>query len=190
MSEDVGAKRQRVSEDDYFHKKDRELIERMREAAAADQARREMGTKTGLTDPALLGALQELGFTPATIALLPLVPVVQMAWAEGGVTPAERAMVIELARKRGVEPGGEADRQLSDWLSLRPDQDVFDGATRLIAAMLATSSEDHGGVNADDVIRSAEAIAAASGGILGIGKISGEERAILTQIQTALRAKK
>jgi hypothetical protein len=178
-----------VSEEDYFRKKDRELIERMRESAAADEARREMGSKTGLTDPALLGALQELGFTPGTIVLLPLVPVVQMAWAEGGVTPAERAMVVDLARKRGIEPGSEAERQLSDWLSLRPDRSVFDGATRLIAAMLATSSENHGGVNADDVIRSAEAIASASGGILGIGKVSAEERALLARIQEALRTR-
>jgi hypothetical protein len=190
VSDDVGAKRQRVSEEDYFRKKDRELIERMREAAAADQARRELGAKTGLTDPALLGALQELGFTPATVALLPLVPVVQMAWAEGGVTPVERAMVVDLARKRGIEAGNDADRQLSDWLTLRPSQDVFDGAMRLISAMLATASGSHGGVNADDVIQSAEAIASASGGILGIGKVSAEERALLAQIQTSLRDKK
>jgi hypothetical protein len=189
MSDDVGAKRQRASEEDYFRKKDRELVERMRQAAAADQARRDMSAKTGLTDPVLLAALEELGFTPDTIALLPMVPVIQLAWAEGGVTPAERAMVVDLARKRGIEADGAADRQLSDWLTLRPGQDVFDGAMRLIGAMLSTSTEDHGGVDAEDVIKSAEAIASASGGILGIGKISSEERAILSQIQAALRTR-
>ena len=171
MSDDVGMKRQRVSEEDYFRKKDRELVERMRQTAAEDQARRAMGTNTGLTDPTLLAALQDLGFTPDTVALLPLVPVVQMAWAEGGVTPAERTLVVGLARTRGIEAGSAADRQLADWLTLRPGQDVFDGAMRLISALLSTSSAEHGGVSADDVIASAEAIASASGGILGIGKI-------------------
>ena len=188
MSDDVHVKR--VGEEDYFRKKDLELIERMRRAAAADQARRELGEKTGLADPALLTELQELGFTPETIALLPLVPVVQMAWAEGGVTPAEHTLVVDLARKRGIEADSAADRQLSDWLALRPARHVFDGAVRLISAMVGTPSEAAASLTADDVIKSAEAIASASGGLLGIGKVSAEERAILGQIQTALRSKK
>ena len=93
MADDPGSKRQRVAEEDYFRKKDRELVEKMRQAAAADQTRRDLGAKTGLKDPELLRELQVLGFTPDTVALLPLVPVVQMAWAEGGVTPAERRLL-------------------------------------------------------------------------------------------------
>src|ERR1700752_4870410 len=92
--------RRRASEDDYFRKKDRELIEKMRAAAAADRTKSELSAKTGLSDPALLGELGALGFTPDTIGVLPLVPVVQMAWAEGGITPAERAPSFSLARIR------------------------------------------------------------------------------------------
>jgi hypothetical protein len=189
MSDDPGAKRQRVSEEDYFRKKDRELVEKIRQAAAADQARRELGAKTGLTDPGLLRELYELGFTPETVALLPLVPVVQMAWAEGGVTPAERQLVVKLARKRGIDEGSLADGLLSDWLTRRPSQDVFTRATRLIGAMLETSADAATTVSADDLIKAAEEIAGASGGLLGIGRISGEERAILKEIQTALKAR-
>lgn len=42
-----------------------------------------MGQRTGLTDPELLQALETVGFTPETVVLLPLMPDVQMAWAEG-----------------------------------------------------------------------------------------------------------
>ena len=80
----------RKREEDYFRKRDRELIERMRAAAAADQTRRDLEAKTGLHDPALLQDLQELGFEPDTLALLPLVPIIQVAWAEGGVSGADR----------------------------------------------------------------------------------------------------
>ena len=82
--------RRRASEEDYFRKQDRELIEKMRQAAAANRAQSEMSAKTGLNDPALIAELGALGFTPETISVLPLVPIIQMAWAEGGVTPAER----------------------------------------------------------------------------------------------------
>ena len=87
--------RGRKHEEDYFRKRDRELIERMRQAAAAEQTRKDLQAKTGLQDPELLRDLEELGFTPDTIALLPLVPVLQVAWAEGGVSPAERKLIVE-----------------------------------------------------------------------------------------------
>lgn len=149
--------RRRASEDDYFRKKDRELIEKMRQAAAADRAKTELSTRTGLSDPALIAELGALGFTPDTISVLPLVPVVQMAWAEGGITPAERDMLIRLARGRGIAAGGAADQQLSDWMARRPSDDVFARAMRLIRAMLDTGTTVDGSLNADDVISTARA---------------------------------
>ena len=69
--------------------------------------RRQLGERTGLTDPALIAELEALGFTPDTVALLPLVPVVQVAWAEGGVSTKERALVADFvpAERRGTAFG-------------------------------------------------------------------------------------
>lgn len=178
----------RRREEDYFRKRDRELIEKMRQAAAAAQTRRDLEEKTGLHDPALLRDLEELGFTLETISLLPLVPIVQVAWAEGGVSGAERRLIIQLARARGVQAGTPADRQLGEWLDRRPAADVFTRATRLIRAMLDQPSAD-ADLNADELIRYCESIAAASGGILGMGRISAEERATLAKIAETLKAK-
>jgi len=181
--------RRRASEDDYFRKKDRELIEKMRQAAEADRARTELSTRTGVSDPALIAELGALGFTPDTISVLPLVPVVQMAWAEGGITPAERDLLVRLARGRGITAGSAADQQLSDWMSRRPSDEVFSRATRLIRAMLDTGTAAAASMSADDVIKYSESIAAASGGLFGIGKISSEERETLAQIVSALKAR-
>jgi hypothetical protein len=184
---DIFAERGRSLEEDYFRKKDRELIEKMRQAAAADQARTEMGQKVGITDPALLTELESLGFTPDTVTLLPLVPAVQVAWAEGGVSPQERALLVKLARSRGITEGSAADRQLAAWLDSNPGEAVFGKATRLIRAML--DSPDHGNVTADSLVKQAEAIAAASGGILGINKISAEERQLLASLAEQLKGR-
>ena len=48
------AERGRSLEDDYFRKRDRELLERMRAAAAADEARKQLGSVTGLQGSARL----------------------------------------------------------------------------------------------------------------------------------------
>lgn len=186
---DIFAERGRSLEDDYFRKKDRELIERMKQASQADQSRRELGQRTGLTDPGLLKDLEDLGFTPDTIALLPMVPVIQMAWAEGGITPAERTLIVNLARQRGIAQGSAADRQLHEWMDTRPDASVFSRATRLIRAML-DSGQDPGMMSADEVVKQAENIAYASGGILGLARVSSEEKAILASLASELKSRK
>ena len=186
---DIFAERGRSLEEDYFRKKDRELIEKMKQAAQAEQSRRELGQRTGLTDPALLKDLQDLGFTPETIALLPIVPVIQMAWAEGGITPAERTLILDLARQRGIAQGSAADRQLEDWLNTRPDASVFTRATRLLRAMLDAGQES-AILSADEVVKHAENIAQASGGILGLAKVSHEEKAILASLASELKSRK
>jgi hypothetical protein len=66
---------------------------------------------------------------------------------------------------------------------------VFTRAGRLISAMIAAGSAEMHDLTADDLVKYCENIATASGGILGLGKISAEERAALSQIQGALKAR-
>lgn len=186
---DIFAERGRSLEDEYFRKKDRELVEKMRQAAEAAQARAELGQKTGLTDPGLLEQLHELGFTPDTVVLLPLVPLVQMAWAEGGVSAAERGLIVSLARTRGIAAGSAADRQLEAWLEARPREEVFTHAARLIRAMLDSSAPGQPPLTADELVQHCEAIAAASGGILGIRRVSPEERELLSTLAAELKGR-
>ena len=182
------ADRGRALEEDYFRKKDRELIEKMRAADAAANARRDLGASTGLSDPALLDELQALGFTPETVPLLPLIPLVRVAWAEGGVSAQERKMIVDLARARGIATGSGADRQLADWLDRQPSEAVFTRAMRLISAVMSGQSANTASLSAEDLVKYCEEIAAASGGLLGIGKVSSEERKLLASIAAELKA--
>lgn len=185
MERDSLHDRGRGLEEEYFRKKDRELIEKMRAAAAAEQARTDLGAKTGL-DAAAVQELQELGFTPETVALLPLVPLVQVAWADAGVTQAERDQIVTLARTRGIAEGSAADRQLAAWLASRPPEAVFAQATRLIRAML-DSSANAVGMSADDLVKYCESIAYASGGFFGINSVDPGEKAALKSLAAALK---
>jgi len=95
--------RGRALENEYFRRPDRELLDRARRTSVLDDERRELAALTGLQERDV-EALQEQGFKPDTIALLPLVPLVQVAWAEGGVVDGltavaaeERALLIWIA---------------------------------------------------------------------------------------------
>jgi hypothetical protein len=186
---DAFADRRRAAEEDFFQKRDREILENMRKAAAAERRRTEMGAAIGVADAETLRELEELGFTPDTIVLLPLVPVVQVAWAEGGVSTAERDLLVQLARSRGIAEGSAADQQLSQWLTRPPDSRVFAGATRLVRAMLDANPPAQGDLDADALVRYCEKIAEASGGFLGLNRISSEERALLATVATALKSR-
>ena len=180
------AERGRSLEEDYFRKRDRELLERMRAATAATEARRQMESATGLKD-ADVEELQALGFTPDTIVLLPLVPLLQVAWAEGGVSAEERALIVQVARARGIAEGSGADAQLSRWMAQEPPAAVFAGAARLVSAMLDAPGTAGQGLTRDDLVAYCEKVAGASGGFLGLKKISAEERALITSISQDLK---
>jgi hypothetical protein len=186
VDKDIIHERGRSLEDDYFRKKDRELVEKLQRAAEAETARADISKATGLSDPALADELLALGFTGETVALLPIVPIVQVAWAEGGVSAAERDLIVKFARGRGIAAGSAADTQLSAWMSARPSEEVFTRAGRLIRAMLDSGGA---GLNADDLVAYCESIASASGGVFGIGKISGEERALLAKLASDLKGR-
>jgi hypothetical protein len=189
MSDDALSNRGKALEDEYFRQKDRALVEKLRQAAAAERARREIGAKIGSDDPEMLQELQALGFTPDTVIVLPLVPVIQMAWVDGSVAPAESELIVKLARSRGITEGSAADRLLSEWLTRQPGPSVIESAMRLIRGMLAAPPSDHPALTADDLVRYSESIAEASGGIFGIHRISAEERALLTRIAAALKGR-
>lgn len=178
---------------DRFHVTNREIeeTERRRQAALEEEsqkkARMELRTCTGLPDHEL-DELEWLGFTPDTVILLPLVPVVQVAWAEGEVTDDEHETLLKLARTLNIEGGSAADKQLKEWLSHRPDEKVFASAGHLVAAMLSGPSAKN--LSADELVQYCEIIASASGGMLGIHRISSEERALLVSIAAELKGPK
>jgi hypothetical protein len=186
------ADRGRALENEYFRKKDLELVEKIRQAAAAEQSRDAMSRQTGLGDPVLVQELLDMGFTPETVVLLPLVPVLEVAWAEGGVTAAERRLILELARSRGIPEGSPAGDQLELWMKTRPAATVFQHAGRLIAAMLDSQGGDAQSLTADELVAYCEKIAAVSGGVFGLGifgTVSVEEKLLMKRITEELKTR-
>ena len=64
----------RGNEEDYFHKQDLELLERMRKARAAEQAHKDLGDRSGLRDPELLKDLESSGSRPTRSNCCPSSP--------------------------------------------------------------------------------------------------------------------
>lgn len=184
---DAFADRGRSLEEEYFHRKEREIIEKMRVRAASDEQRQRLGQHAGVADEEVLRDLQDLGYTPETVMLLHLVPLIQTAWAEGGVSQKERGLIVKAARSRGITEGSPADQQLELWLEKRPSDELFEKTLRAIRTILHAQSPEARTASEADLLSLATAIAAASGGIVGFGAVSDEEKQILSRISEELK---
>jgi hypothetical protein len=188
MTNDDGlAGRRRALEEQYFQKREQELLEKLRRRGEEAAGRRRLAEQTGVADEEILQDLQQLGYTPDTVMLLHLVPLLQMAWAEGSVSDRERSLILEAARSRGIVEGSPADRQLGQWLADRPSDIFFENTLRAVAAILHERPAEEREASERDLLSYCTAIASASGGILGFGKVSEDERELLARITNELQ---
>jgi tellurite resistance protein len=178
--------RRRKEEEEYFRKQEEVLIDRLRQRAREEATRRDMAERTGVADHEVLRDLEALGYMPDTVMLLHLVPLVQVAWADGGVLDRERALIIEAARAHGIEPGSAADQHLGTWLATRPSTEFFDKTLRVIGAILQARPSEERQAAGRNLLAYSTAIASAEGGILGFGRVSQDERRVLARITEEL----
>jgi hypothetical protein len=184
MPEKDGFTQRRMAmEEGYFRKKEQEFIEQIRSRAAKQAERQDLAEAVGVADEEILASLQEMGYTRETVKLLHLVPLVQIAWASGSVTPREREMVLRLCEWRGVEKDSLAWEQLNNWLDERPSDEFFLATLKIIRHMLEVQTVNERVAGRTDLISFCIRIAMASGGFLGISsKISDGEQMALDQI--------
>lgn len=188
MSEkDAFADLRRAKESEFFAKRERELIEKLRRRVNLEAELRKMLASRDAANEEILQELEGLGFRRATLPLLHLVPLIYVAWAEGFVTEKERKRILEIARIRGVKEGSLADEQLQEWLSERPAEDFFENCFSIIRTFLEALPEEQEEAVKRDLVWYATRVASASGGLLGFwGAISNEEQAAIDHITTEL----
>ncbi len=183
----IFAEREHWLEEEYFRKKNQELIEKMHERQAHEAELQKMSEATGINDQETLEALQALGFTSDTVRLLHLVPLVEVAWVEGGVADRERQMIFKVAQSRGVEPASAAHQQLSQWLAEKPSERFFENTLHAIRVVLELLSAEQRAASRRDLIAYCSQIAeVVEGGILGRGRITDEERMLIAHIATEI----
>lgn len=175
--------RAKQAEEEYFRRKEQELVAKLKERSERESRRKGLAEAVGVTDDAILAAIEEMGFSRDVVVVLHLFPLVAVAWADGELADAERAKIVEAARAWGIAPGTPADARLEEWLRERPDPVTTDRALRLIRDILAFRTLDKGDDYRANILGMCEAVAGASGGFLGLGsKVSPAERAVIERI--------
>lgn len=184
---DAFKERERGLEEAYFLKKEKELIEKLRERAALEEERRKLSDQIGVTNDEILQALQGLGYNHETVKLLHLMPIIHIAWANGKMSAKERRLIIDVAREAGVAEGSEADHRLQALLEKAPSQEIWDASFLAIRAVLAAVPGEERDSVRNNVLTFSTAIASLSKGLFGIESLgSSAERSALERVVNEL----
>lgn len=181
------AARERSLEAAFFRKVDTKLLEDLRSRMAKHQAMGRLAADTGIHDQSVLQELLDLNFTPQNLLALWLVPLTQVAWADGRVEPAEREAVLDALRKHGYSNDSPAWHLLESWLDHQPCDEVLTAWKDYARTLVETAGDKRVILLRNELRNRAREVAQAAGGVFGFGSVSCAEESVVQQIEDALR---
>ena len=183
--------RRKALEEEFFRKQDQKLREQLRAKEQQKKLKQALTDASGITREEGLARLIELGISAETVAALTLVPLVEVAWADGKVDDRERKAILRAAEEAEIGKianGTVAYALLENWLATRPPKSLRLAWEDYVKELCKTlTPEDR--IRLERVLDRARDVAVAAGGFLGVGKkISAEEEAVLAELATAIRS--
>ncbi|MBX2800785.1 MAG: TerB family tellurite resistance protein, partial [Myxococcales bacterium] len=134
-------------------------------------------------EPDLTRRLKRLGVDLDSIGALLLLPLVEVAWADGEIQPEEQRRIMTVAQAWEAEE--ESKILLRSWLRYAPTPAYCERGREALADLLATGSQAEGPWNPDRLLEEATAVAAAAGGWLPFLRVSASERQVIHKIEHA-----
>jgi hypothetical protein len=175
-------------EDAWFLKADAEAIQRLREKTERAYTKQDLSGLTGITNEQVLDALADLKIGGAAVLVMAYFPMVAVAWADGVIEEAEKALILQLVAAMGAPQGGPAHAYLDTWLTQKPEPSWMKLWTDYVHALSEKMKPDDKALLKNTVLGRARVVAEASGGLLGVlWSISDAERRVIAELDAAFR---
>ena len=110
----------------------------MRKKTARAEKRAALSESSGLTNRDLLELLLALEIDSETLAALTLIPLVEVAWADGSIAQQERDAILAAADSVGITPESESYLLLDHWLKKAPPDRLLEAWESYVAALSET----------------------------------------------------
>jgi hypothetical protein len=177
--------RGKALENQFYEKENKEKLAAMKSKLDSQRTKEELRKASGMTDEAVLEKLVHLGLRANTIAALSLVPLIQVAWADGAIQDNERTAILQGAHGKGLEKGTDGYELLQTWLQKRPSDELIEAWEAYIKALASQLNDEQRRLLKNQIVGFAKMVAAAAGGFLGIGRVSASEEKVLARIEAA-----
>jgi hypothetical protein len=187
MSEEFLGDRRKALEEEFFAKHNRQLLRQLQETTAVKAQAEALAAASGITDATVLAQLMALDLSSETLAALSLVPLVEVAWADGRLDTKEKSALLAAAEQAGLSKGSASHQLLEEWLRERPSPKLLETWKAYVAVLSNTLNDQAKHALKQDLLGRARLVAEAAGGFLGLGRrISSAEQAVLTELEQAL----
>ena len=186
LSRDVFDERRRGLENECVYRVDQELLRQLREQAELQDNPKRLAEAIGVADRSVIVELIEQGFRVETLLALSLIPVLQVAWADGRLDREEREAILSAARSAGVIEGTASYELLLHWLQQDLNLALFVAWKHYATALAGTVSREQLSNLRHNILGRAQRVTRAAGGCVGLGKVSRFEAAVLTEIANTL----
>jgi hypothetical protein len=172
--------------DSFFIKEDQKLIEKLRAMRKLAETKEELLKVSGIKNDAVLTKLVELNVRPEALASLSLVPLVEVAWADGSVDEDEKKAVLKAVEQLGFAKGSADFELVLQWMEHRPAPQMLEAWMHYIEGLCEKLTIPEKKGLKEELVGHSRAIATASGGFIGLGnKISKAEDGILKKLESA-----
>jgi len=176
----------RTLEDAFFLQEDLRLVESLREMKVLEATTGMLSEVSGITDPHLLVRLAQLKVTPSAAASLAILPLIEVAWADGRVDAVERQAILDSLDSALFFQ--TIDRDIVEaWLGLAPPASLFAAWETYAQHIKEQLEPTERRALAEDILGHARKVAQAAGQFLGFGGISKAEQAVLDRLAKALQ---
>jgi len=177
----------RLLEDAFFLEQDAILVDHLRKLRDMEETKEALAAASGITDDGILARLVALGVTPETLAALATIPLVEVAWADGDIAPAEREAVLNHANAKGIRPGSIEHALLERWLTHKPEPRLLEAWQEYVRGLCARLDPAERDRLKQELMHSTTATAEAAGGFLGLGSVSRREQECLDALLSSFR---
>jgi tellurite resistance protein len=182
----VFSEQARTLEDAFFLKEDQKLVENLRNLKKMQETQAALAQVSGIQDEQVLKRLVELDIHPEVVAALAVVPLVEVAWADGDVDAQERAAILKIVEQSGVAPGGIEYQLIDEWLTHRPEPRLLEAWKHYVEGLCGSLNPEERGAFKQAFLANTRQVAEASGGFFGLSsKVSKSEAQVLAQLENA-----
>ena len=174
-------------EEAFFRKRDVELIAEIRRREALQTRKKILSEVSGITDENVLDQLVAHDIHAETLAAFSLIPVIEAAWADGEVQPAECEILIRAVEETGIPRESVAFKLFEQWLKIRPQPRLMKLWANYTRALMSQLTPDVQERLKQTVLGHARTVAQAAGGFLGLGRLSTKEEKVLNALEAAFK---
>jgi hypothetical protein len=177
---------QRKLEDAFFAKEDNRLIEQLAIMEKMKENKESLRKVSGITREDVLEKLVAMNVRPETLVCLGMVPLIEIAWADGEIDEKEQAAMLKALVAAGFEKGSINYTVIESWIKHQPPKQLLTAWVHYARGLCGNLTAEETQRFRNKIFDRAVQIAVASGGFLGLGnKISDAEQKVIDMLMSA-----